>query len=103
MLCPNLKPHRVAPKGSTRVEPMGKEAFRLLGGRLCGRSWCPVQRVRFRRRKQLRVMLEEGSEVVRGWQGRGSDLTYSLFPVPPASVLGCLWKYQACIWEGCSR
>lgn len=37
---------------------------------------------RFRRRKQLRVMLEEGSEVVRGWQGRGSDLTYSLFPVP---------------------
>lgn len=49
------------------------------------------------------MMLEEGSEVVRGWQGRGSDLTYSLFPVPPASVLGCLWKYQACIWEGCSR
>lgn len=40
----------LVPKGSTRVEPMGKEACRMLGGRLCERSWCPVQRVRFRRR-----------------------------------------------------
>lgn len=51
VLCPNLKPHRVVLNGSTRVEPMGKEACRMLGGRLCGRSWFPVQRVRFRRRK----------------------------------------------------
>lgn len=35
--------------------------------------------------------------------GEGSDLTYSLFPAPPASVLGCLWEYQACAWEGWSR
>lgn len=43
-------PQRVL-KGSTRVEPMGKEACRMLAKRICGRSWCPVQRVTFRRRK----------------------------------------------------
>lgn len=48
-------------------------------------------------------MLGKETEVWAGQEGRGSGLTYSLFPVPPASILGCLWKYQACAWEGWSR
>lgn len=45
-------------------------------------------------------MLGKETEVRGGQEGRGSGLTYSLFP---ASILGCLWKYQACAWEGWSR
>lgn len=42
-------------------------------------------------------MLGKETEVLGGWEGRGSGLTYPLFPVPPASILGCLRKYQACV------
>lgn len=35
VLCPNWKPQKV-PKGSTRVEFMGKQACRMLGRRILG-------------------------------------------------------------------
>lgn len=46
-----------------------------------------------------------GKETDRGsgrLVGDKCGLTYSLFPVPPASILVCLWKYQACAWESWS-
>lgn len=93
-------------QGQSRVGFVGKQACRVLGRRIFGGGRggvgeSPFGRIRFQR-KELRVMLGKETEVRGGREGR-SDLTYSLFPVPPASILGCLWKYQACAWEGWSR
>lgn len=46
------------------------------------------------RRKHL-SNVRQCQKVLAAVKGGGVDLTYPLLPVPPASVLGCLWKYQA--------